>query len=481
MALALRSLHDVPSATGVIDRRYPLGDAPVVTPSALGIDLVAFNAAAFNLTRLAANQTFDFNYRQFLTGTSKDTAVISVNAGSGSTLGNWRVDASGNGISIATGANGGSGSLFVSASNGVDPTVSFPIQSWSAIAVVQTDAVKLVVGNGFWFDNQYWYSSTFAAGAEQSALNNAFGTLSANPLIEFLFLSLTWGHAEGPTRGDYSRAFAAIDAMLAKAATASHKMGVIVELWMAFFNETSFTDTKQWPQYVVNNNWVTGGVRNGQARTQPKWDIDDVWTAHTALCTAILDRYNGHPLFYGFAPMDETDQITVLDNGTTIMNAAHYQTKLLEQSLALKDHAPNTLVYIPFNWMPPGNAAAPQVMANMINSLLAKSPTGYLMGGPDPFLRNTTFQQLVAGALQSTTGMGDMRKKLLLINRTQEAFLNKSTPTPTQNYDTALANNAVVLSWNYETWLTWKASDQLATIAAHNGAAGTPPPGNYIT
>jgi len=481
VSLALRSLHDLPSATGVIDRRYPFGDAPVIVPSTLGIDLVAFNAAAYNLSRLAANQTFDFNYRQFLTGTSKDTAVLTVNAASGSTLGNWRVDASGNGISIATGANGGSGSLFVSANNGVDPTVSFPVQPWSALAVVQTNAVKLVTGNGFWFDNQFWSTATGTAGTEQTVFNQQVGGMLTNSLLKYVYLSLTWGAAEGPTRGDYSKAFAAIDAILAKLATANHKMGLILEIWQTFFNTLSTTDLSSWPQYVVNNNWVNAGVQQAQKRTQLKWDIDDVWTAYNAMCTAILDRYNNHPLFLGFSSMDESEAISRLDDGTTWINSTNYCNKYLAQQLLLKDHAPNTLIYVPFNYLPPGDATEAPTMANMIRSLLAKAPYGYIMGGPDPFLRQTTFQKLVAGLYQSTTGMGDIRSQLLLMNRTQEAFLNKSTPTPTTNYDTALANNAVCLTWNCETWLTWKYADQLATISAHNGAVGTPPPGNYIT
>lgn len=479
MSLALRSLHDLPSLTGNIDRRYPLGDAPVVQPSTLGINLAAFNAANINLTNINAGGVgVDYNYRQFLTGTSAATAALSVNSASG-VLGNWAIDGSGNGISNNL-TVAGSGSLFVSASNGVTQ-VNFPVQPWSILSQSQQSAVKLPLGNGFWFDNQFWYNSSGAAGAEQSAFLNNFSSLSSNPYVKFVYISLTWGHAEGPTRGDYTKAFNAIDAILAKLATAGHKMGLFIEIWQTFFNTLSTTDLNSWPQYVVNNGWINAGVQNGAQRTQLKWDIDDVWTAFNAMCTAILDRYNSHPLFFGFSSMDESVAISVLDNGTTWINSTNYCNKYLAQQLLLKQHAPNTLIYVPFNYLPPGGATEAPTMANMIRTLLSSSPYGFIMGGPDPFLRQTTFQKLVAGGYQSTTGMGDMRSQMLLMNRTQEAFLNKATPTPTQNYDTALANNAVCLSWNCETWLTWKYADQLATIAAHSGAAGTPPSGgNYI-
>lgn len=496
MALALRSLHDLPSPTGTIDRRYPLGDAPVVNPSSLGINTAAFNAAAFNFLGLAANTTFDFNFRQFLTGSSAATAVITVNSAS-SSLGNWRVDASGNGISIATGAVANSGSLFVSASTG-STSVNFPIQAWSTLPVSSIGAIKLVVGNGFWTDNQFWSSSTGASAQEKSNFDNYFPTWSANPLVKYFYLSLTWGAAEGPTRGDYSKAFAAIDYVLAKCATAGHKMGVIVEIWQTFFNTQSITDLAAWPQYVVNNNWIVACIQNGAKRTQLKWDIDDLWSAYNALQTAILDRYDGHPLFFGQSSMDESAAISVVDNvaqpnglspGATILNSTHYCTKLLEQQLLMLSHAPHTPVYFALNYLPPGGSTEAPTMANMINTIEAQYPKHAIYGGPDPFVRQTTFQKLVAGLYP--TVMGDIRKNILLMNRVQEVFLGnqkdangaliRPTYTPAQLYATAVANNAVMLTWNHQTWEYYKYADEIAAIQAQNGAVGTPPAGGSYT
>jgi len=505
MALALRSLHDLPSATGVIDRRYPLGDAPVISQSNLGIDKVAFKAAAYNLLQLASNQTFDFNYRQFLTGSSAATAVLSINAASGS-LGNWRIDASGNGISIATGANGGSGSLFVSATNGVD-TVTFDVQVWSAVAVAQQGQIKLVVGNGWWTDNQFWSGATGAAAQEKSNFDNYFPLWSANPLSKYFYMSLTWGACEGPTRGDYSKAFAAIDYALAKCATAGHKFGVIVEIWQTFFNTFSLTDLASWPQYVVNNNWIIACIAQGAKRTQPKWDIDDLWSAFGDMCQAICDRYNSHPLFYGFSTMDESVAISIIDSkdangntvtqpnglspGQTILDSAHYNAKFLELQLRLLARLSNTPLYVPLNYLPPGGSTEAPTMANMINTIEAQYPKHAIYGGPDPFVRQTTFQKLVAGVYQSTTGMADIRKNILLMNRVQEAFLGntkdssgnliKPGNTPQQLYDNAVQNNAVMLTWNHQTWEYYKYADEIAAIQARNGVVGTPPAGGSYT
>lgn len=342
-------------------------------------------------------------------------------------------------------------------------------------------AIKLVPGNGWWFDNQFWYDSNYNNGTEAQAFNAGFNTIASNPLNKYFYLSLTWGHCEGPTRGDYTFAFNAIDAMLAKAATAPHKMGVIVEVWQTFFNTLSTTSLACWPQYVVNNGWVNAGVQASANRTQLKWDIDDIWTAFGNMCTAILDRYNSHPLFYGFSAMDESDAITITDNRTTWMNPVHYQQKFLALQLLMKQHAPNTLIYVPFNYMPPGDSTEPQVIANMIRTLQNADPYGFIYGGPDPFLRGTTFQKVVQGVYQATNNMGDVRHQLLLMNRTQEGFLNKTTPTPSTNYATGLANNCVLMTWNYESWELWKAPDEQAAINANNGAVGTPPPGGNYT
>lgn len=497
MALALRSLHDTPSLNGTIDRRYPLGNAPGVQPSSLGINLAAFNAANFSFTSLNIGGTaVDFNYRQFLTGTSAATAVISVSAASGF-LGNWVVDSSGNGISNNL-TLAGSGQLFVSASNGVDPPVSFPVQNWNILSQSQQTAIKLVVGNGMWTDNQYWTSGTGAVAQEQTNFNNYFPIWSANQYIKYFYMSLTLGACEGPTRGDYTKVFAIIDAVLAKLATAGHKMGLIVEIWQTFFNTTSITDLRAWPQHYITNGWIQACFEAGANRTQLKWDIDDLWASYNNLLVAICDRYDNHPLFFGIASMDESEAISVVDNvtqpsgsglspGQTIINSVHYQQKYLEQQLLMLSHLPHTPLYVPLNYLPPGDSTIPAVMANMINTIEAQYPRHAIYGGPDPFQRQTTFQKLVAGLLP-TSGMGDIRKNILLMNRVQEVFLgNNGNPptdpgvTPGQIYDTAVQNNAVMLTWNHENWEFYKYADEIAAIQARNGAVGTPPSGGNYT
>ena len=144
--MASRSLHAVPNFDSTTDPRYPRGDKPSVTPSSLGIDLVAFQAASINLQNRRQNTAISINYRTYLTGTSAATATLSVNAATG-TLGNWLT--SGNNLTN-TAANVGSGSLYVSADDGAGTVVSFPIQSWSIVApsvggIVQTNGIHYVV------------------------------------------------------------------------------------------------------------------------------------------------------------------------------------------------------------------------------------------------------------------------------------------------------------------------------------------------
>jgi hypothetical protein len=359
-------------------------------------------------------------------------------------------------------------------------------------------AIKLPLGNGMWTDNQYWTGSTGLPDQERSNFDSYFPIWSANPDIKWFYLSLTLGAIEGPTRGDYSKGFAAIDYVLNKLATAGHRIGLIVEIWQTFFNTTSITDLRAWPQYMINNGWIQSCTEAGANRTQLKWDIDDLWAAENAALVAICDRYDSHPLFYGIASGDESEAISVVDNvtqpansglspGQTIINSAHYCAKYLEQQLLMLSHLPNTLGYVPLNFLPPGDSTTPATMANMINTIEAQYPKHAIYGGPDPFWRQTTFQQLVAGLLPSS-GMGDIRHNILIMNRTQERYLgNTGSPptnpgvTPGQLYDNGVQNNAVMQTWNHENWEFYKYADQAAAIRARNGAVGTPPVGGSYT
>lgn len=136
MALAKRSLHLTPNQDSSIDTRYPDGSKPFVQPSSLGVNTNAFNAANINLSGLSQGQIVTYNYRQYLTGTSSNTATLSVNAISGN-LNGWKIDSTGNSLTNVS-ATPGSGSLQVIANDNAGTIVSFPIEPWSIVAVSNT-------------------------------------------------------------------------------------------------------------------------------------------------------------------------------------------------------------------------------------------------------------------------------------------------------------------------------------------------------
>lgn len=191
MALALQSRHPKINLDLSWDTRYPLGDKPLVQPSSLGINLAAFNAAAINLLNRPQNAALSFNYRTYLTGTSAATATLSVNAISG-TLGNWVIDSTGNSLANNT-LTAGSGSLQVIAADNLGNTISFPVQNWSILAVIQQTSVK-------WNPGHYGASGGICGGGDQfSKFQPEIADMCKDAWIKGYRLFITWGHLDmGP-------------------------------------------------------------------------------------------------------------------------------------------------------------------------------------------------------------------------------------------------------------------------------------------
>lgn len=144
MTLTAFSTHPLKNSDSSWDSAYPTGLKPAVLDATLDIDLVAFAAANINLVNIPQGTAQDYNYRQYVTGTSAATATISVNAIQGG-LGGWALDVSGNGPANS-GTLSGSAQLQVSVTNGIK-TVNFPIQPWSILAPVQQSTIKFVPGH----------------------------------------------------------------------------------------------------------------------------------------------------------------------------------------------------------------------------------------------------------------------------------------------------------------------------------------------
>lgn len=169
------------------DDRYPLGDKGQVQKATLDINQAAFTAANLSLLNLLQNTAQSFNYRQYLTGTSAATATLTVNAITG-TLGNWQIltDSLTN-----SGTLSGSGSLQVVASDNAGNVVSFPVQAWSILAVVQQ---HIVTWNPGWWAAP---NATQSAGPDNNGTPND-STSKFFPIMDEVFKSPVvkgWRHA----------------------------------------------------------------------------------------------------------------------------------------------------------------------------------------------------------------------------------------------------------------------------------------------
>lgn len=360
-------------------------------------------------------------------------------------------------------------------------------------------------GNGFWPNNQFW------SGNAHTVYSANILPLTRNNLqLNIVEVALSWADMEGPTRGDYSKAFATIDGILADlAGITTHKVGLIVKGWLTYFGTTtnipSRTSLACWPQYVVNNGWPTSFIQAGQGRSQLSWDIDDVWTALTAMFTAIGRRYDAHPNFLALGFQDETEAISQLDqvaqpapwsSGQTVLNSVHYNSKLQQLFFDMSDSMPNTLTYAPFNFLPPGDTTEVPTMSAMINAMLSSRPGKWLMGGPDPWTHKTTFHRVATG-LSGTTG--DIRRQCVMFNNVEQGVETAGSTTAAAIYTRAISlaapvdgstpntpGGSQILCWPY---LPDGQSGQVITvtpivnaIAANSGqVAPLPLVGNYVT
>lgn len=373
--------------------------------------------------------------------------------------------------------------------------------------------VKLIKGNGFWPANQFW------RGTAGTVYRNNILPLTRNNVNLTLFEMVgCWADFEGATRGDYSLAFNSIDAVLADlVGITTHKVGLIVKLWLTFFATEpglpSRTSTTFWPQYTVNNGWPTSFYEAQFGRSQLQWDIDGVWDALGDLLIAIGQRYNSHPNFLGLSFQDESEAISVISNmpdnpahpeitqqpapwtnGQTVINSTHYCDKLLQMYYDMSDAMPNTLAYMPWNFLPPGGTQALNTMNSMMASMIATRPGKFMFGGPDPWTHSTTFHQAACGLIGP-----DVRTQVAMIGNVEQGSETASgNPSASAIYARNIGTGAATASplvmpghcqmqiWPY---LPDGTVGQVTTVTpivnaiAANGGQTAPLPvvGNYIT
>lgn len=312
MSLVLRSLHPKVNVDKSWDTRYPNGDKPQVAPSSLGINLTSFNAANINLVGLPANVAVSINYRTYLTGTSASTATISVNAITGS-INAWAMD-SGTDTNLTNPAtNPGSGTLQVVATDGIT-TVTFPVQAWSVLAIVQSHTIKFNPGAYIYLDRNTSWDQQIA----RTAAYVPHTSVAGFQVITF------WAQWENPNvPGDYSggwdtsgnSGFKGMDKMLAALSAYSRPMRLMWHLSTYGFagsNQPASFPSNFMPTYlggatygpntpatngIVGGAWVNAYNSGVNVASYARYWTAPVMGRLIALIQAYGARYNSHPLF----------------------------------------------------------------------------------------------------------------------------------------------------------------------------------------
>lgn len=187
MTVAKRSFHCVASFDGSGDTRYETGNKPQVSQGTLDIDRAAYAAARLSLLGLPANVPFSENFRQYLTGTSAASAVISVQATAGD-LGTWTTDTD-NLVNTFAAAALGNFSLQVRATDGTT-TVLFPVEPWSFLTSTQTRKKKAIFGIGA------QTTQILSAGSKAATVTSDIGQLVGHPGFVDFKLMVTWAHID---------------------------------------------------------------------------------------------------------------------------------------------------------------------------------------------------------------------------------------------------------------------------------------------
>lgn len=372
---------------------------------------------------------------------------------------------------VISGLQQGSHTFQVAARDG-SGNVSVASNSRSAqIGVIITNGVKFHPGHGPQFDNVFWSNN---GSAQKTAFNAHISALAADPTITVIELWLTWAQME-PTQGDRTAVKAIIDSWLAKLKSFPRPLYLGFNTYfLRAFNHLA-TDTSIWPPWVISNGWTINN--NNQGGSQLTFAAPCV-AAYTKLFQDLGDLYDGDPNFEYVSLHDETDMVT----GGSFIGSASYYAILKQQMLDIKPHWPHTSYRIPGNWLTSdsGGLTDVQKFDDLISTARAHFPGGVCWGGPDPSLRNTTFDKLFRG---ETGSLGDLRGVLPRFVHSEETWEGTAGPpvkAPTWTVKQVFAdaidvNKAHYMISNYETWMTLKWADMLTEIHARAGVTNSAP------
>jgi hypothetical protein len=302
-----------------------------------------------------------------------------------------------------------------------------------------------------WHPGHYVWLDPHSSQADQFA---AIDALSNETSVQGIQLLANWSALEGPTAGDYSNGFAAIDAVLARLGSLKVPKRLILGVVDRSFGKPPAAGTgcadaahRFLPTYLAS--LPDGGcaiaapnAAGSLAVTARFWE-PQVMDRLIALSQAYAKRYDQNPLFEMFIGNGETS--VAAPAGSGFSNAA-YITQLKRWFDASGKAWQHTQLRLAANYI--GSDA-------QISDLMsyASANGGVIIGGPDPELPLPNFTRTVQAneIFRAAQGSGpDMRASVPWIGEVQEMGLGtKYTQLPAEIND----YQSNVMHASYMVWL----------------------------
>lgn len=148
-----------------------------------------------------------------------------------------------------------------------------------------------------------------------------------------------WHYFEGPTEGDYSRAYDMIDAYLAMCTDGSlPKKRLLISIWPVVFSSTT---TNIFPEYYTNY------VATNYGYIARLWEATDM-SKVIALHKAITDRYASNPYFEG---IETTETAIAFDSTPSGFSNANVLTQFKRLASEYRTNAPTCALIVGLNYL----------------------------------------------------------------------------------------------------------------------------------
>lgn len=289
-------------------------------------------------------------------------------------------------------------------------------------AVTPVVATTPVVSGGAikWHPGHYAFIAPTLFTGRQETLDGILSfidSIAQEPTVKGVQVMGYWGEFEGATPGDYSRGFATLDAILARAA--KHKKYVILSIMPAVFGGYGSDWSAFLPAYLINQSQygITEFDLNGsglQARIWQKATSDRL----IALTNAYGARYNSHPNFEMFTIGETSVNVSEGKDGYSL---GALDEQLTRQMSAARAAFPNTAIRLGANWY--GSDGW------MIALLKRAAEMDIAVGGPDVVPRSAVqSNQVFTGA---SAGSTDLRGIVPFIAEVQSPSLGGKVGTYT--------------------------------------------------